>query len=114
MPLRDFVKSVLAVLLLSASLGAQQAQVSATFVDGEAQEMAAFVGNANRVTHDLWVETEFDSDGNGTMDRMHVSVTRPIQTDTQGLKVPVIYNTCLLYTSPSPRDATLSRMPSSA
>ena len=25
-----------------------------------------------------------------------------------------IYKTCLLYTSPSPRDATLSRMPSSA
>ena len=25
-----------------------------------------------------------------------------------------IYNVCLLYTSPSPRDATLSRMPSSA
>ena len=24
------------------------------------------------------------------------------------------YSTCLLYTSPSPRDATLSRMPSSA
>ena len=24
------------------------------------------------------------------------------------------FNTCLLYTSPSPRDATLSRMPSSA
>ena len=26
----------------------------------------------------------------------------------------VILKTCLLYTSPSPRDATLSRMPSSA
>ena len=25
-----------------------------------------------------------------------------------------MYNSCLLYTSPSPRDATLSRMPSSA
>ena len=25
-----------------------------------------------------------------------------------------VFNTCLLYTSPSPRDATLSRMPSSA
>ena len=25
-----------------------------------------------------------------------------------------VYNNCLLYTSPSPRDATLSRMPSSA
>ena len=37
----------------------------------------------------------------------------------EGRKVKVIerdptYKTCLLYTSPSPRDATLSRMPSSA
>ena len=29
-------------------------------------------------------------------------------------KGPADYTTCLLYTSPSPRDATLSRMPSSA
>ena len=28
--------------------------------------------------------------------------------------MPQIYNTCLLYTSPSPRDGLLSRMPSSA
>ena len=27
---------------------------------------------------------------------------------------PTVYRYCLLYTSPSPRDATLSRMPSSA
>ena len=27
---------------------------------------------------------------------------------------PAVYYVCLLYTSPSPRDATLSRMPSSA
>ena len=30
------------------------------------------------------------------------------------LTYPEIYEVCLLYTSPSPRDATLSRMPSSA
>ena len=30
------------------------------------------------------------------------------------LLVSGLYNACLLYTSPSPRDATLSRMPSSA
>ena len=30
------------------------------------------------------------------------------------LLVGTLANTCLLYTSPSPRDATLSRMPSSA
>ena len=27
---------------------------------------------------------------------------------------PIVYNVCLLYTSPSPRDRTRSRMPSSA
>ena len=33
----------------------------------------------------------------------------------QGIEEPVqLYFFCLLYTSPSPRDATLSRMPSSA
>ena len=42
----------------------------------------------------------------------------------QGVSIPALYatvqesiilrTTCLLYTSPSPRDATLSRMPSSA
>ena len=34
-----------------------------------------------------------------------------IQHDGNTISAP---NTCLLYTSPSPRDATLSRMPSSA
>ena len=36
-------------------------------------------------------------------------VTAAIQEDVQGIAI-----SCLLYTSPSPRDATLSRMPSSA
>ena len=31
-----------------------------------------------------------------------------------GADFEYIFNPCLLYTSPSPRDATLSRMPSSA
>ena len=33
---------------------------------------------------------------------------------TKGDFLSTAYNICLLYTSPSPRDATLSRMPSSA
>ena len=32
----------------------------------------------------------------------------------QVLAAPLSLHACLLYTSPSPRDATLSRMPSSA
>jgi X-Pro dipeptidyl-peptidase len=43
------------------------------------------------------VETAFDSDGDGKNDRMHVSVCRPRQTDTEGLKVPVIYGTSPYY-----------------
>ena len=35
-------------------------------------------------------------------------------TSVVELAVALIINACLLYTSPSPRDATLSRMPSSA
>ena len=35
--------------------------------------------------------------------------------DAEGLwLMPGLFDICLLYTSPSPRDATLSRMPSSA
>ena len=36
------------------------------------------------------------------------------QAKTMGEEIPAPGYTCLLYTSPSPRDATLSRMPSSA
>ena len=87
-------KSLFAFLLVSGIyVSFATGQTTPVFVDGEAQEVAAFKGKANRVVHDLWVETEFDSDGNGTMDRMHVSVARPIQTDSEGLKVPVVYNT---------------------
>ena len=35
-------------------------------------------------------------------------------TDLTPLEILVLHNTCLLYTSPSPRDRQKSRMPSSA
>jgi len=63
------------------------------FIDGEAQIVEGFKNSREWIRHDLWVETEFDSDNNGTMDRVHVSVTRQKQTQTEGLKVPVVYNT---------------------
>jgi X-Pro dipeptidyl-peptidase len=61
------------------------------FENGEAQIIPGFSDETKWITHDLWVETEFDTDGDGKKDRMHVSVTRPNQTDTEGLKLPVIY-----------------------
>lgn len=63
------------------------------FKDGEAQEVEGFKNQKDWITHDLWVQTDFDSDQDGSPDRMHVSVTRQKQTDTEGLKVPVVYVT---------------------
>ena len=63
------------------------------FKDGLAQVVPGFKDSSKWIKHDLWVETEFDSDLDGKKDRMHVSVCRQKQTDTEGLKVPVIYNT---------------------
>ena len=37
-----------------------------------------------------------------------------ISGNYNGTETNITYNTCLLYTSPSPRDRTRSRMPSSA
>lgn len=63
------------------------------FKDGEAQVVQAFEDADYWIREDLWVETEFDSDGDQKLDRMHVSVTRPRQTESEGLKLPVIYVT---------------------
>ena len=48
------------------------------FVDGQAQVVDAFSDSSRWVRDVLWVETEFDSDGDGSRDRMHVDVTRPV------------------------------------
>jgi X-Pro dipeptidyl-peptidase len=61
--------------------------------DGESQVVPRFEDPDMWIRHDLWVETEFDTDGDGKLDRMHVDVTRQRQTETEGLKVPVIYMT---------------------
>lgn len=59
--------------------------------DGEAQVVDAFNDSDRWIRHDLWVQTEFDSDGDEKLDRMHVDVTRPIQTEYEGMKVAVVY-----------------------
>lgn len=75
-------------LLFGITLSAQEAQP--VFENGEAQIVDAFNNPDTWLRHDLFVETDFDTDGDGKKDRMHVSVTRPPQTE-EGLKLPVIY-----------------------
>ena len=63
------------------------------FKDGKTVSVPAFEDSEKWIRHDLWVESESDSDGDGRKDRMHVGVTRPQQTETEGLKLPVLYIT---------------------
>ncbi len=96
--LRTFLL-VTAVAFAAMPLYPQQAGTKAApvFVDGEAQVVEAFSDPESWIREDLWVETEFDSDGDGRLDRMHVSVTRQKQTQTEGLKLPVVYETSPYY-----------------
>lgn len=72
--------------------GPQQAPVAARIVDGMAQVVPEYQDSSTWIRHDLWVETDFDSDQDGRNDRVHVDVTRPGQTETDGLKVSVLYS----------------------
>src|SRR6187551_2611778 len=86
-------------IALSALLSAQ-APARPVFVDGQAQVVPAFEDQAEWIKQALWVEAEFDSDGDGKKDRMFVDVTRPKQTDS-GLKVPVVYESSPYYAGTS-------------
>jgi len=86
----SFVIAFLITSFLSANSQTTEKSVP-IFKDGEAQIVPGFEDSEQWIRHDLWVETEFDTDGDGKLDRMHVAVTRPQQTDTEGLKLPIIY-----------------------
>ncbi|MDE2719256.1 Xaa-Pro dipeptidyl-peptidase [Candidatus Palauibacter polyketidifaciens] len=86
--------ALLAFVLLPAAVTAQAGLV---IEDGQAQIVAAFADSSAWIRHELWVETGFDSDGDGRPDRVHLDVTRPAQTDGEGLRVPVIYETSPYY-----------------
>ena len=52
--------------------------------------------------------------GSVTSDNRYLLISPKVSTSGNKLYIKDLSNPCLLYTSPSPRDATLSRMPSSA
>jgi X-Pro dipeptidyl-peptidase len=100
---------VLAVLAPAAALSvfairadAQPSTKAApVFVNGMAQIVPAFQDTSTWIRQELWVETNFDSDRDGKPDRVHVDVTRPAQTETEGLKVSVLYGASPYYAGTS-------------
>ena len=83
--------SLLLFGILFSTIIMAQDKATPIFKDGEAQIVEVFNNPDKWIRHDLWVETPFNTDGDDKPDRMHVSVTRPYQTDTEGLKLPIVY-----------------------
>ena len=87
---------VASALTLSSAVEAATPDVGPIFVNGQAQIVPEFADPNTWIRQQLWVETDFDTDGDGELDRMHVDVTRPAQTDGD-LDVPVVYETSPYY-----------------
>ena len=69
------------------------------------QVVAKAEGEASRFVS---IFNEYDKAKEVTQERMYLETMEKVLADIEKVII------CLLYTSPSPRDATLSRMPSSA
>jgi X-Pro dipeptidyl-peptidase len=88
---RSATLAVAMIMIAGGATAAQNAPTRPVFVDGQAQIVPGFQDSTQWIREELWVEAEFDSDGDGRPDRMHVAVVRPHQTMTEGLKVPVVF-----------------------
>ena len=97
---------LLTLTLFTITFQAQE-KTGPIFKEGQAQIVAAFNAPENWIRHDLWVETTFDTDGDGKLDRMHVAVTRPYQTESEGLKLPIIYESSPYYAGTAGNDPAL-------
>lgn len=95
---------LLSIALSGATL--LKAQNRPYFENGEAQIVPAFTSPKSWIREDLWVETEFDTDGDGKLDRMHADVTRPEETNN-GLKLPVIFESSPYYAGTAGNDDDL-------
>ncbi|MCA8956102.1 MAG: Xaa-Pro dipeptidyl-peptidase [Planctomycetes bacterium] len=96
-PIRPFLLALTSTLSQLAAQDGTATKAAPVFRDGQAQVVEAFADASEWIRHELWVETEFDCDGNHKRDRVHVDVTRQKQTDSEGLKVPVIYESSPYY-----------------
>jgi X-Pro dipeptidyl-peptidase len=92
------VAAIVATLVtLGLAAGPAGAQVNGpVFIDGQAQPVFT-AGPTTWIRQELWVESEIDSDFDGKLDRIHVDVTRVQETETIGLKVPVVFEVSPYY-----------------
>jgi X-Pro dipeptidyl-peptidase len=90
------------VPLAHAQEPSKPAKAAHVITDGQLQVNEAFKDRKEWIREFLFVEASFDSDGDGRNDRMHVDVTRPAQTASEGFKVPVVYETSPYFAGTGP------------
>ena len=71
----------------------------------EASQLESFLADVEDDLNEVRVQKVSDIEG---------QLGNSVNESSQFANLAALFTICLLYTSPSPRDATLSRMPSSA
>jgi X-Pro dipeptidyl-peptidase len=85
------VTAAAAALLLTAAPAAARDRTPPPWLnvqDGVTQPVFSF---ADAIEQTVFVESEVDSDGDGRRDRVRIRISRPRETATQGIKVPVVF-----------------------
>jgi X-Pro dipeptidyl-peptidase len=82
------VVSAAAALLAAAPAAAQKPPPWLELENGVTKAKFDF---AQAIEQTVFVETELDSDFDGRRDRVRIRLSRPRETDTQGYKVPVVF-----------------------
>src|SRR5688572_23129483 len=84
-----FVMAAVIAAVFAAPAAAAPSPTEPSFENGESQPVFPTT-SASWINHDLYIETEVDSDFDGRKDLVHTDVSRVQETDTAGLKVPVV------------------------
>ena len=99
----------------------EQAEALAIIQRQKAEERARAMPPAAQLTKNALAALDAPTEGAAFLERFKPTVSEVQEVAVEDLLEPqiiddsdVLLAPCLLYTSPSPRDATLSRMPSSA
>jgi X-Pro dipeptidyl-peptidase len=58
--------------------------------DGMLMPVSEFADSTQWIRQRVWVETDYDMDGDGVKDRLHVDITRPAAAERAGVRLPVI------------------------
>ena len=58
--------------------------------NGMLMPVSEFADTTQLIRTRVWVETDYDTDGDGRKDRVHADITRPAAAEKAGVKLPVL------------------------